>query len=240
MDNPGATAGRAVLLTRPEAASREFAGRLNRAAPGIRVVVSPLLEIEYVGSDPPDADALVFTSPNAPPRAGPGRGRTAYCVGDATAAAARDAGYAAVPLGGNADGLVAELLRLRPEGRLLHARGAHARGAVAERLSGAGLRVEERIVYEQVGRPLSDEGRAALSLPIVAPLFSPRSAERFAPHVETACDPRIVAMSGAVADAVGGRFRHLVDIVESPTVEAMLKGVLRAVDVPPAPRPKPN
>ncbi len=39
------------------------------------------------------AAGLVFTSVHAVPAAGPGRGRPAFCVGPATAAAARAAGF---------------------------------------------------------------------------------------------------------------------------------------------------
>lgn len=186
-----------VLLTRPEAAARRFAAGLAGLA--VEPVIAPLMRIEPVRHDAARllaARRLVLTSVHAVPAAGPGAGRLAFCVGPATAAAARAAGFEVIEGPGDA-------LRLAPmlEGKsgLLHPHGRHVT---------MGLPVEGMVVYDQIAQPLPDSGRAALAggRVVLWPLFSPRSARLAAAALaETAARAPVVplAISAAAAEAFG-------------------------------------
>ncbi len=156
-----------VLLTRPEAAARRFAAQLAGLA--VEPVIAPLMRIAPVDHDGARlraAPRLVLTSVHAVPAAGPGAGRLAWCVGPATAAAARAAGFEVIEGPGDARRLAP---MLAGESRLLHPHGRHVT---------AGLPVEGMVVYDQIARNLPESGRAALAgdRPVLWPLFSPRSA----------------------------------------------------------------
>src|SRR5262245_47166179 len=103
-----------ILVTRPEPEAQRFAARLKEH--GIEAVVAPLTSIELAEAALPpleNVQALVFTSANAVRAyaAKGGRGDLpVYAVGEATAAAARLAGYAeVVSAGSDAEGLAALL-----------------------------------------------------------------------------------------------------------------------------------
>jgi len=199
-----------ILLTRPAVPALRFAALLNERFPDVHVELSPILQIVHrpIGLNLAGLAGVVLTSENgAAALVGqPGvAGLRAYCVGDRTAETAREAGLDAVSAQGAADDLVALIQAEAPQGPLLFARGAESRGAVAERLTDAGLLVESYVVYDQVPEPLTD---AALALvngasPVVAPVFSVRSADLLgrawggAPVV-------LVALSAAVAGAWSG------------------------------------
>ena len=190
-----------VLLTRPRPESQRFA-----AALGVPCEISPLLRIEFTGLAAPEAAALLFTSANgvgAWVAGGGATGLPVWCVGTRTADAAREAGFEVRGIARDADALVASVPDDAPS--LLRVRGEHARGCVARRLADRGLRMEEAVMYRARALPLTDRARAlAVSGPVVAPIFSPRSAQLLSgawpqgmlPHL------KVVAMSGAVAAAL--------------------------------------
>ena len=192
-----------LLLTRPEGDARRFEARVRALAPGDwRTVVSPLLEIVPLAEPEAPDGTPVFTSAHAVPFAGRGGGRPAWCVGPRTAAAARAAGWTPREGGGDAEALLAAILAAPPE-PLVHLRGVHARGRLAERLRAAGREAEERIVYDQRALPLMEEARAALDgpAPVVAPVFSPRSAVLLADALGNPSAPfRVIAVSAAAAE----------------------------------------
>ena len=223
-----------LLLTRPEAASRRFLGACEAAWGGpIPAVLSPVMVIRPVEvriGQPPAA--LILTSENGAVRAGElGLAPSpAWCVGPRTAEKARQAGLRAIEAGPDAEALLATLLAARPGGPLLHLRGEHARGEVAERLRAAGLDAREAVGYRQEALGPTSEAREALDgpEPLVAPLFSPRSAALLA-----AWDPRaplhVVAMSPAIAEASRAlRPRSLV-VARSPESGAMVEATLAAL-----------
>lgn len=210
-----------VLLTRPLAASRRFAKLLD-----VRVVISPLMETLWLAPRvlPDVPDVVVFTSENGVlgfKRCQKWRGR-ALCVGDRTAQAAQDAGFDAVSAGGDLEDLK-KLLDLESDGaQLVHARGRYVAGDV-------GPNVRVLIVYEQSPLPLTDEACKALNgtSKVIVPLFSPRSATRFAeqlPRGKTA-PIAVVAMSAAVGDAarIGGLEVALV--ADAPDGPAMIRAI---------------
>lgn len=182
-----------LLLTRPEAAARRFAAQMRAAGLGLRVVIAPLMRIEGVAHDADAVQAvprLVLTSPHAVPFAGPGAGRTAFCVGPATARAARKAGFRVIEGPGDAARLAP---MLAGQHGLVHPHGRHVT---------AGLPVAGIVVYDQIAQDLPDAGRAVLAgfAPVIWPLFSPRSARLAARAAQGACAPvHAVAISPAAA-----------------------------------------
>ncbi|WP_300033095.1 uroporphyrinogen-III synthase [uncultured Roseobacter sp.] len=197
-----------MILTRPEGAAEAFVKILpEELRARLEIIHSPLLGIVPVpfseGSDP--ADAAVFTSANGVRHGPPPAGRRAWCVGDATTAQARAAGWDAVGAGADSRALVARLTRGAPAGRIVHFSGVHTRGDVAEKLAAAGLNIRRVAVYDQPLLPLSAPAQAALGRggPVIVPLFSPRTAAHFAAECAAPRAVRAVFLSAAVARATG-------------------------------------
>ena len=220
-----------LVLTRPEARSRALAAVVE-AMPGVdaRIIVAPIMEIVCTG-DPPDLapyTAIILTSTNAV-HCGPDlAGVRVHCVGERTAAAARDAGADVLTVAQDADTLVG---RISGPGPLLHLRGQHARGAVAQRLARAGTQTGEAVIYAQEARPLPTEARAAIEgeAAVVLPLFSPRSARLVGDTVRPGPACQVIAMSRAVADAWTGATGGAAEISDVPTGEAMLDRIVAAL-----------
>ena len=87
-----------VLVLRPEPGASATVDRAR--AMGLDAVATPLFEVEPLDWDVPEAsgfDGVLLTSANALRHGGDGlqalRGLKAYAVGDATAQAAREAGF---------------------------------------------------------------------------------------------------------------------------------------------------
>ena len=187
-----------LILVRPEPEAGQSAVRLARL--GHEVVNAPLLVTEPVAqsrADGPardDVAALVVTSPRSAGLIDDGT-RAAYghlpifAVGDRTAAAMREAGFADVR---SAAGDIVALGRLiaaagLPAGaRLLSLGGEERAGDLAALIAPAGLTVERRILYRmaQVGG-LPPSLAAALRAPGPAAVlhYSSRSAETFVARV---------------------------------------------------------
>ncbi len=167
---------RTLLLTRPRDQSEAFATALEAALPGrFRPVIAPVLEIAPVPAaiELAGAQGLLFTSANGVAvfaAACPERGLPAWCVGDMTARAAREAGFAARSADGDAAGLAALVAATADPGAgaLLHVRGR-------------GFAVRGLELYDQL--PAAIEGAAAALLAAggidAVATFSPRSAVLF-------------------------------------------------------------
>jgi uroporphyrinogen-III synthase len=227
---------RTLLLTRPRAQSEAFAEVLAAELPGrFRAVVSPILEIVPVAAalDLDGLQGLIFTSANGVEQFAartPERSLPAWCVGEMTAAAAREAGFEAR----SADGAVDELAALvvaghRPgAGGFLHVRGAHAAGDLVGRLAAAGVPARAAAIYDQVPRPLSAEARALLAAGgvDVVTFFSPRTARLMAEAGRGAgwdlSRAVTVALSPAADAAFGGPEPALRRIAAAPTRAGML------------------
>ena len=220
-----------ILITRPEPAASDFAAQLRaRLGVGVQIVTSPIMQIEQVAGALPDlsrAGTLVLTSVHAAcalsdlPRA---TRPTCYCVGAATAAAARAAGFPAVDGGGDARALLARILADRPPGPIHYLRGEHVAADLVADLSAAGYETAETVIYRQREQPLSAEAEALLSddVPVVLPLFSPRSAALFFQAAVNCAPLYIAAISRNAADRVPpGRAARLL-VTDAPTAEAML------------------
>lgn len=220
----------ALLITRPEAQARRLVADLAACGFRPRTVVSPVIEIRPRAVTLPLEAELVLTSQNAVAALPPGRWR-AWCVGDRTAEAAREAGIAAVSAGGDAEALLARLVKARP-GPLVHVRGAHATGDLVARLRDAGLAAEEVVAYDQAPRSLTDEAAALLAGEgaVVLPLYSPRSARLVAVHPGPWRAPlHAVAISRAAAAAFDRPARVIIATAPSgEAMEAAITGALRS------------
>ncbi|MCG6111436.1 MAG: uroporphyrinogen-III synthase [Paracoccus sp.] len=207
-----------LLLTRPRPDSERDAARLGHDA-----LIAPVLRIVPVDHDGAllaQAQGLVFTSAHAVPSAGPGRGRPAICVGDRTAQAACDAGFAVTVGQGTADSL-APLIAACPV-PLVHAHGRH----LAQRLPVPGV-----VVYDQQPLALTPLARAALmgARALVVPVWSPRSARLLSAMAAGARAPlRLVAVSPA-ADAAWTAPAALRIVADTPSGPAMDAAIRRAM-----------
>ncbi|MEX0283345.1 MAG: uroporphyrinogen-III synthase [Paracoccaceae bacterium] len=222
-----------LLLTRPRVAAEEFAERVQgEGFQGLEVCVSPLMEIAF--HDAPIQTegivGLIFTSRNgvdAAVSAGVSRHLPAYCVGAATAERARMAGWQVSQTAQDADDLVARMMVQQPETPILHICGENRRGQIAQRLSVQGLLVEERIAYEQTLQGLSDAARAALTchIPVIVPLFSPRTARHFARQVPEGGSIWVVALSDAVAEPLETLPIRAIEVAASPDAPSMIAAI---------------
>ena len=234
-----------ILLTRPEAQAARLADDLRaRLGPDLRIVISPLMAPVFLAPDLPRRDwtGLLFTSANGVE--GAGRislltGGRAWCVGDATAAAAAVAGYQAQSAGGNARDLAELVIQSGAAGPMLHVRGQEVTGHLAKMLNSAGIETHETLVYRQDALPLSAEARALLAgdNPVIAPLYSPRTARLLSQEL-LAIPPvarlSVAAISPAAARSVTFTPWQL-SVAARPDGEAMLDAVAGLLATAPQP-----
>ena len=217
-----------LLMTRPAEASERFVTNLNPdIVARIDVAISPLIRISFRTArlDLAGFRGVIFSSATgvrAALNAGKGPFGRAFCVGPATTQAAKQAGWDAQQSGQDASSLVATLLRDKPDVPLLHIRGHHARGDIAQTLSKQGLTCEEVVLYDQEALPLSSEVLSAVAsdAPIVAPVFSPRTAALLGAQLPDR-PIRCAALSQAVADELSDHSSWSVDVASSPDAQAM-------------------
>ncbi|MFV2034764.1 MAG: uroporphyrinogen-III synthase, partial [Halocynthiibacter sp.] len=219
---------------RPKVQAARFASAVQaRLGAGQEIVISPLIRIELltVAQGPKHYSGVIFTSENAVAAARQAPGLPAYCVGDHTARAATARGFAALSAGGDSTDLVAMIRDRTPVGPLLHLRGEHSSGEVAETLRQSGIAVDELVVYRQMESDLNDTAKSLLArgAPVIVPLFSPRSAALFARKAHASIAPLvIIALSEAVANLVRGRFRGDVMVCGRPDASHMLDAIADA------------
>lgn len=177
-----------IWLTRPQADSESFAASLH--SHGIECIIQPVLTIEpctvTIAADDPKPAAILLTSRHAAQAlaALPADWRTlpVYCVGDATAHVARDAGcpQAIVGEGGDVFALMPRVAQdLAPGSRLLYLAGDTTRADISTLLGARDITVDARIAYRAVPtRKISNELRNALNGHRLTGVvfFSPRSA----------------------------------------------------------------
>lgn len=193
---------RPLLVLRPEPGASATAARAR--ALGLSPIVAPLFEIVPMAWDTPDParfEAIAMTSANAARHAGAALAQYAhlplFAVGEATAEAARKAGFTCVTAG---DADAAALQPLLPA-QTLHITGEDHRDLVGEAV----------VVYRSAPRRLPDLPANAVAL-----LHSPRAAAAFNRSVHA-----IVAISRATRDAIFAPGAHI-EVAERPTDDAML------------------
>jgi len=218
-----------LLLNRPRPAAERFVSGLpGSVLDRVQVCFAPLVGIRPVDSpiDWQDARGIIFTSSNgvaAASAADTFRGFPCYCVGRATTAAAKAAGWAAQMAGQTADDLVATLQNEAKTGPLLHLHGRHTRGDIAARLTASGLKTRAQVLYDQDLLPFTDAAQRVLraDLPVITLLFSPRTARHFAQTVQYSAPLWLGALSDAVAKPLFSLEKAPIEVAKSPDAESM-------------------
>ena len=228
-----------VLLTRPAPQSQRFAQALQARLSSVQVVVSPLMQTEWLHPPLPDRPfhALILTSETGAEAAGRLRAtgtplpETAFCVGPRTTDTARAAGFAAISADGDVHALAALIRAAHPQGPLLHIRGEDVAGNLAETLTNGGIETHSAILYAQRPCPLSP---AALTLlqgdgPVLVPLFSPRSAQILAQALpaDAKAPLWIVAISPAAATSAQALAPARLTVAPHPDGGNMLQTVIQ-------------
>lgn len=222
-----------VAITRAEPEAARTAARVR--AMGAEAIVAPLIHIatRTFDRDLTGVQALLFTSANGVRAFGAACDLPVLTVGDATAAAARTAGFTDVH---SADGDVHALAALAKatlqpaSGALIHICGVHVAGDLTGALAGAGFRAERRIGYEAVA---VTELPAAFGQPLDMVMFhSARAAEIFVGFGAPRANQLIAAcLSEVVAAAATGSPERRIDwaqiiVAPRPREDALLQAAL--------------
>lgn len=194
-----------LFVLRPQPGADETVARAR--AMGLDAMAMPLFAIEplqWAAPDPSRFDALLLTSANAARQGGEAlaqfRALPVHAVGDATAAAAREAGLAVESVG---TGGVEPLLAALPAGlRLLHLCGEDRRLPVGPRQA-----VTSLAVYRSRALPEPD-GLGEVHGQVAA-IHSPRAGIRLAELVQDRSAIGIAAISEAAAQAVGSGWQRV-------------------------------
>lgn len=203
---------RRLFLTRPQP-GWDASAQLARSS-GITVAGEPLFTVEPVAWTPPDPlgfDEVLIGSANALRHAGAGHaGRglvefthlSAYVVGEATAEAAREAGFRQIVVGDGSLQPLLDSIADQPLKLLRLAGEAHINVAVPPAIT-----IDTCIVYRTVPQPLSDEFAGQLRDGGVVALHSGEAARHFAGEVArrnidrsrltlAALAPRVATLAG--------------------------------------------
>lgn len=206
-----------LIITRPRPDSEALRERLG--AMGHDVMVEPMLTIQTLTGAPldlEDAAAVLLTSANGAralaQRTG-ARDLPVLAVGDATATAARAAGFRDIAIAGGEVVALAALVRrrLRPEdGVLVHVAGSAVAGDLAGDLGADGYQLRRAVLYQaEAAKRLGAQCRAALKAGKIDGIlfFSPRAAATFVKLlqrddlVDICRGVELFGLSQAVADA---------------------------------------
>jgi uroporphyrinogen-III synthase len=178
-----------LLLTRPREDAEALVGPL--AARGIESLVEPLLCIRYGDAPPPDlagVQAVLATSANgvrALARRSHDRDVAVYAVGQATAGAARAAGYGSVECAAGTVEDLARLVAARLEagaGALVHVAGETVAGDLGGLVAGAGFEYRRHVLYQAMpAERFTERASRAMTAGEVdgVVFFSPRTAATF-------------------------------------------------------------
>lgn len=219
---------RRLVILRPEPGASATAARAR--AMGLDPVAMPLFTVEPVDWTVPDLagyDALLLTSANAVRHGGDGlarlRGLPLYAVGEATAEAAREAGF---DIAGTGDAGAERLLgSIESDLRLLHLSGEHRMEPNATQA------ITAIPVYRAAELPLPDGFREIEGQ--VAAVHSPRAGQRLADMAgEAGIDRstiRIAAISEAVSAAAGSGWERC-EAADTPAEAALLALAARLCD----------
>ena len=182
--------------------------------------------VEWAPPEPSGFDALLLTSANAAAQAGPPLrlygALPCYCVGEATAAAAREAGLDRIRVGAS-DG-AAVLGTMAADGVRT---ALHLCGRDHLPLAGPPVRLDRRVVYaaDPVAElaPEATQALAAGALPLI---HSPRAGRLFSELVDRAGLERarlaVAAISPAAAQALGEGWASL-SAAAAPRDQALLE-----------------
>lgn len=225
-----------VLITRPEPDATRLAETLR--ARGHEPALAPLMAIKIAEAAPPAeiADAvLLFTSANGARAASAHKVRAprgVFAIGEATAKAARAAGFTVL---GVAEGDVAALAalvanRLSKEQLLMHVAGGDIAGDLVGTLAALGYSARRWTAYEaRAADALPASAVSFLAGPPGAVLFySPRSARVLAGLIRkaglerAAARHRALCLSRTVADSAAAIAWAGLEVAAKPRQEALL------------------
>ena len=242
-----------VLVTRARASGEAIAARLRER--GHEPVLLPLLEYSDCDAPLPQTrfDALAFTSAAAisilaarqPDEWSRLLALPAFCVGEATARAARQAGFRETVAGPGTAAALAELIAAelipdearantgtRATPRLLYLAPKERAFDLAAALAAHGIEVDETVLYRA---RLGDPGKAALESALdacaggAALLYSPRSAENLIglaskyAIADRLAGLTLMAISENVARAIAGRGFPDILVSEKPHEDGLLE-----------------
>lgn len=194
---------RPLVIVRPEPGASATATAAE--AKGLTPVLVPLFKVEPVdwrAPEPGEFDALLLTSANAIRHGGTGleevRALPAYCVGEATASAASEAGLSVTAVG--AAGVDDLLASIPARSKLLHLCGTQWREP-----ANPGHSIRHLPVYDSLELPRP--ARIGLIEGAVVAVHSPRAASTLARHADDCRLERhrtaIAAISAETAAAAG-------------------------------------
>ena len=219
-----------ILITRPRESAEAFAADLRaKLGEAVAICIAPLLKIEHI-DDVPDlapVKTLIFTSAHAVESfatATPRRDFTCYTVGEATARVAATHGFDPIRGPGTGKSLAEKILQDAPPSPCLYLRGDHVAFDIADHLNAAGLPTQSAVLYRQVPVPLTPAAREMItsSGPIVAPVFSPRSARLLHDAIPVDIPLHVAAISEAAAKGVPSARLEKLMIADTPDKTAVL------------------
>lgn len=227
-----------VLITRSQPSADRFARQLCAGLNGqVQPLIAPLWQSQAVEvtQDLSTAEGVVFTSQNAVrhlPARGLVRGMPAFCVGDATAEAARAAGFRTFSAAGTSEDLIALIAGHQPQGRLVYLRGADVSRQIVPPLAQHGVQIDEVIVYRQVPVPLPPGicAQIAHAPAVIAPVFSARSATRLVQVLPTTVAPILVSISAHVSAVLQELGYPASRISAEPTAQGLISAIAKVVD----------
>jgi len=228
-----------LLLTRPEPDAQRTAAMLRGR--GHTVVVAAMMRIEAIADAPISAGpwaAILITSANAAhaiaahERHAQLRTLPVFAVGERSAQAMRESGFADVSSAGGGVGDLASLVgeRVQPGARLLYLAGAERSGDLAAKLRPQNLCVETVVIYRAVALPdLPEAAAAALAAGIDGVLhFSRRSAEAFinaarsAGMLAAALAPAHFCLSAQIAEPLAQAGAATIHVAPQPAEAALI------------------
>jgi uroporphyrinogen-III synthase len=213
----------AILILRPEPGASRTGERAR--ALGLEAVRAPLFEVRPLAwqAPPPEGyDGVLLTSAHAAREAGPAlsafAGLPCYAAGEATAEAARAAGFMRIEAGDSDGAATLALAAMRGARRLFHPSG---RDHIP--LAPAGIEIDRRIVYAaEAAERLPGNAVKALALRPLVLIHSPRAASVFGKLVGRRETVSIAAISAAAAEAAGEGWA-LKAVAAAPRDEALLE-----------------
>ena len=220
-----------LVILRPEPGASASVERAREL--GLDAVAVPLFEVEPVAWEAPEAgsfDALMLTSANAVGCGGKAlqelRGLKVHAVGQATADAAREAGFDIATIGTADAGRL--LGSIEPGQKLLHLTGEHRAGA-----DDAGHEIRRIVVYRS--RAVEQPDGLAEAQDAVVAVHSPRAGARFAELADAMgldrSSIKLVAISDAAAKAAGDGWAAI-EMAEHPDDSSLLALARKLCDKP--------
>jgi uroporphyrinogen-III synthase len=229
-----------LLLTRPEPDAERTAATLRRR--GHTVVVAPLIRIEVfadaeIGAGP--WAAILVTSANAAHAIAVHQRKKAlervpvFAVGERSAQAMREAGFADVSSANGGVGDLARLIgeRTTPAFSLLYLAGADRAGDLGAKLAARGFVVQTAVVYRAVAiDELPRAAADALAKDIEGVLhYSRRTAEAYVSAarrigmLESALKPAQFCLSAQIAEALAQAGAAVIHVAPRPVEAALIE-----------------